>query len=246
VLPSVDLRHEFYGRNPDSLSLLRKTSETERPGFSISASAYKNFGGVQLGAGIMYRQMYTALSYNIVQNTQYETTDTAYYRNEYYDYFLSGDWLVTGYGDSVFVRYTDSLLQSELIPQVITNSRTQTQYYTSKGTAISGFVSLPLSIRKPFPINEKSAIWTEATSELSIRLFSKVPTEKGGLAPEFDMHNVFWYGSLSGGYEYRLANESSILISCRISVSAQSLYTSSQSTNYRTISSFGIGYCFGK
>lgn len=246
VFPAIDLRREYYGRSPDSLAKLRMESEAALPGFSLFAGAYQTFGGVQLGAGIMYRQMHTRLSYNIQRNVHLEVVDTAYYTRNYYEYFLSGDWMVTSYGDSVYVRGVDSIAQSELVAQTVTRSRSYTQTYTSHGTAVSGFIGLPISVRKSFSINSRSAIVAEATSELSIRLFSQVPSEYGELAPDFGMRSVFWYGSIGAAYEHTLGNGSKILCMSRFSVSAQQLYNSGAGTNVRTISSFGIGYAFGK
>lgn len=246
VLPMIDLRSEFYGRNPDSLALLRKDNERPMPGFSVLAAAYRTVGGVQIGVGLMYRQTHTKLSYDIVRDTKYVTADTAYYRNDYYEYFLAGRWQVTGYGDSVYSRYTDSILRSEVVPQIITRSKTLTQRYSSHGTAVAGFIGLPISVRKSFSLSQRSTFYAEATSELSIRLFSLVPAERGELAPDFAMRSVFWYGSLGAAYERKLTNGSSLLFSTRFSVSAQQLYNSATGTNIRTISSIGIGYGFGK
>lgn len=246
VLPFVDFRHEYYGSDPDSLAQIRLKNEKALPGFSMLVSAYRTVGSIQFGGGLMYRQMHTKLTYNIVRQVHFQTYDTAYYRNEYYQYYLSGYWNKTNYGDSVYIRYTDSILQSELVPQTISRSKTLVQHYSSHGTAVAGFIGLPISVRKSFILSQHSTLYAEATSELSIRLFAIVLASEGELSPDFKMSSVFWYGTLGATYGYKLANGSSVLLSTRFSVSAQHIYSTDSGNNLRTITSIGVGYGFGK
>lgn len=248
IFSSIDLRNEFYQSSSDITFNLRKSKENALPGFSVNGIVYFDLKHLNLGVGIGIRQMISQFSYNQIKETVESSTQTIYIEDEYYDYYTSWKNIVTSFGDSIYVKYTDSVLVHNNIPQEIIQSKTITKQFVHKSITGITYICVPICINYEFVKKRKHSYNIELSAELDYKIhsygFPSFTEREELLSPGFQVANFMGLAGISAGYTYKINKKYSFTTFYKLMWSAQNLYTNDQYNNSRIINSIGIGFTF--
>jgi len=210
----------------------------------LQAMAYKT-GRVQFGAGLSFRYMSYQFDYDISKKLTATKLDTIYFEQEYYDYFMNYDTVVTSFGDEVLIRYLDSALEQMAVPQTVIQETTSTEKFSSSGRAEYAFIGLPLSLKFQLHQGTIAKLSAELQSELMYMIYYKGFASRldNPVAPDFTVQKFNWSLKAGVSYEYDLKKRLSFVAKPYVTITNYSLYKAgNKSMKYGA--GLGIGLIF--